>query len=174
MTTSLDLLKAWVGSPPGITDAMFQSLLDAHALQVQAPLGLTADADGLTFRAPVQGWLVAALTDATGQTVTAATADLAAGVWTFTTKPQAPLAVMGTTADLHAAAADGWTLRLAQANTWKGEFAKTARDMVRYHQARSQPTNVQGVRDDLEIADTWYGAYGPQGRYPNQQGTDGQ
>lgn len=149
MTTSLELLKAWAGNPTNITDGVFQSLLDGHAQTLVERL--TADAGSLTFRSTFTAFLAASLEDEAGVSLTPSAVDLAAGVWTFTTI-QDYVRVKGTVADVHAAAADAWAMRLAMNNTWKGDFARGAREMIRYHQARSFASSVETVRDDVRDA----------------------
>lgn len=145
MTTSLDLLKQMAGSPTSPTDATLQTLLDRHAVQVEGTL--TIDTGGTTARSNVDGWLSAVLTDANGTALVPATADLAAGVWTFVTAPATPVTAKGVVADLSAAAADAWMLRLSVSNTWKGEFATMARDMVAYYRSRARASAVEATRD---------------------------
>lgn len=146
MTSALELLKQWAGNPPTITDDVFQSLLDRRSQRVRVPL--IPDPAGLVFRSDFSGWLTATLTDEDGQPLTPASEDLAAGKWTFGAARTYVLAD-GVVCDIHGAAADAWTMRMAQANTWKGDFANGARQMIAYHQARAYATSVDVGRDDL-------------------------
>lgn len=157
----MELLKLWAGNPPVtvLSDAQLGTLLDQHSFRVQAHALIPDDADAssttdTTFRSPYTGWLSVVLLDEGGAVLSAATSDLAAGKWTFTVA-QDYVQARGVVADVHAAAADAWAVRLAGVDNWKGQFATKAREMVRYHQARTIAKTADAVRADLGEPSAW-------------------
>ena len=103
------------------TDSELQTWLDTHCVTaIEQPLAYTwqtvaGERVVLEYVAELGYWEAdAKLTDASGNTLTATSANLVAGRWSFVAHQQPPVYLTGRSYDVYAAAADALEARAAQ------------------------------------------------------------
>lgn len=125
------------GASQQFSDDDLQTVLDGRRIRLYGYM--RTDADGLLWRSEY-GNLDddTQIRDGNNADVSASgTFDRDDGSMLYVARPSYTPKIVGYAYDLHAAAADLWTVKMSKTGRWSGQFAQNVQGLVRYHLSRS-------------------------------------